>query len=228
MEPKKHPKANLEKKRVFYFQIALTLVLLLVLFIFEYRSYEIEATTLGNIAFEAEFEEDIENTFREKQPPPPALLPPPVELIIVADDQEVDEVDIADTESDEETEIEPIDEQEEEVTDEPFISVEEMPQFKGCNADVKCTESKMIQFIAKHVKYPPIAKENNITGRVYISFVVDKTGLVTQVKVVRSIDQYLDAEALRVVKLMPRFKAGRQRGKPVNVRYNIPINFTLN
>ena len=141
---------------------------------------------------------------------------------------EVDEIEIADTESDEETEIEFIDEQEEEATDEPFMIVEEMPQFKGCDDDVKCTESQMIQFIAKHIKYPPIAKENNITGKVYISFVVNKTGHVTQVKVVRSIDQYLDAEALRVVKLMPKFKAGRQRGKPVNVKYNIPINFTLN
>ncbi|MEE3037390.1 MAG: hypothetical protein VX344_03085 [Bacteroidota bacterium] len=90
--------------------------------------------------------------------------------MIVNDKMKVDEIVMADTESDEETEIEFIDEQEEEATDESFIIFEEMPQFRGCDDVVKCTESQMIQFIAKHIKYTHIAKENNITVKVYISF----------------------------------------------------------
>ena len=86
----------------------------------------------------------------------------------------------------------------------------------------------LMKYIAKNTKYPPIAKENNITGRVFVSFVVDKTGKVTKVKILRGVDKYLDAEAVRVVKSMPKFKPGKQRGKAVNVQYNVPINFKLN
>lgn len=228
MKPKKHPKTNLEKNRTLYFQIGLIVALLVVLIIFEYKAYDNEIQDLGKVVFDVEFEEDVENTFREKKAPPPAFIPPPLELIIVADDQDIEEVEIADTDSDEDTEIEYFEEQEEEMTDEPFPIVEDMPRFSGCGAEAKCTDEKMIRFIAKNIKYPPIAKENNITGKVYISFVVSKTGKVTNVEVVRSVDKYLDAEAVRVINLMPNFEPGKQRGKPVNVKYNIPINFTLN
>ena len=104
--------------------------------------------------------------------------------------------------------------------------VEDMPRFQGCTDD-QCTQLKIMTFIAKNTRYPPIAKENNITGRVFISFVVDKTGTVSNVKVLRGVDKYLDAEAVRVVKSMPKFKPGKQRGKAVNVQYNVPINFKL-
>ena len=228
MKPKKHPKTNLEKNRTLYFQIGLIVALLVVLIIFEYKAYDNEIQDLGKVVFDVEFEEDVENTFREKKAPPPAFIPPPLELIIVADDQDIEEVEIADTDSDEDTEIEYFEEQEEEMTDEPFPIVEDMPRFSGCGDEAKCTDEKMIRFIAKNIKYPPIAKENNITGKVYISFVVSKTGKVTNVEVVRSVDKYLDAEAVRVINLMPNFEPGKQRGKPVNVKYNIPINFTLN
>ena len=86
----------------------------------------------------------------------------------------------------------------------------------------------LMKFIQKTTKYPPIAKENDITGKVYVTYVVNKKGKVTSVKVVRGVDKYLEAEAVRVVKLLPYTTAGKQRGKPVNVQYTIPINFTLN
>ena len=132
------------------------------------------------------------------------------------------EIEIEDTESDEDLEIE----EEEEVTDEVFVIVEDMPRFQGC-ADDQCTQMEIMKYIAKNTKYPPIAKENNITGRVFVSFVVDKTGKVTQVKVLRGVDKYLDAEAVRVVQSMPKFKPGKQRGKTVSVQYSVPINFKL-
>ena len=77
-------------------------------------------------------------------------------------------------------------------------------------------------------KYPPMAKEYNITGKVYVRFVVDKSGSVTNVEVVRGVDKSLDAEAVRVIKSLPKYKPGKQRGKAVKVMFTVPINFTLN
>jgi protein TonB len=222
MEPKKNPKFDLEKKRGLFMQIGLAVSLLIVLGAFEYRTYEKSASSLGDITLEADWEEEIENTFREKKPPPPP--PPPPEVIeIVENEEEIEEVEIEDTESDEDTEIV----EEEEVTDEVFIIAEDMPLFKGCSDD-ECTQLEIFKHIAKNTKYPAIAKENNITGKVYVQFVVDKSGAVSNVNVIRGVDKYLDAEALRVVKSLPKFTPGRQRGKPVKVQYNVPITFRLN
>ena len=99
--------------------------------------------------------------------------------------------------------------------------VENMPEFPGGDAG-------LMKYIQKNVKYPPIAKEYNITGKVYVSFIVDKSGSVTDVKIVRGVDKSLDAEAVRVVKSLPKYKPGKQRGKAVRVMFTIPINFTLN
>ena len=222
MEPKKNSNVDLEKKRGLFIQIGLAVSLLIVLGAFEYRSYEKGASSLGDFNLEADWEEEIENTFREEKPPPPPP-PPPDEIVIVEDEEEIEnEIEIEDTESDEDLEIE----EEEEVTDEVFVIVEDMPRFQGC-ADDQCTQMEIMKYIAKNTKYPPIAKENNITGRVFVSFVVDKTGKVTQVKVLRGVDKYLDAEAVRVVQSMPKFKPGKQRGKTVSVQYSVPINFKL-
>lgn len=224
MEPKKNPNVDLEKKRGLYIQIGLALALLLVLGAFEYRSYEKGISSLGDFDMEADWEEEIENTFREEKPPPPPP-PPPDEIVIVEDEEEIKkEIQIEDTESDEDLEVE---EEEEETTDEVFLIVEDMPRFMGC-ADKACTEKEIMKYIAKNTKYPPIAKENNITGRVFVSFVVDKSGNVTRVKILKGKDKYLDAEAVRVVQSLPNFKPGKQRGKPVNVEYKVPINFKLN
>ena len=110
---------------------------------------------------------------------------------------------------------------EEDDDDEVFMVVENMPVFPGGDLG-------LMKYIQKNVKYPPIAKEYNITGKVYISFVVDKSGSVTNVKVVRGVDKNLDAEAVRVIKSLPKYKPGKQRGKAVKVRVYAPINFTLN
>ena len=116
--------------------------------------------------------------------------------------------------------------EEEETTDEVFMVVEEMPRFKDC-LDAQCTQIEIMKYISKNTIYPKTAKENFIMGRVFVSFVVNKNGEVDRVKVLRGVDQYLDAEAVRVVQSMPKFKPGKQRGKTVNVQYNVPINFKL-
>ena len=108
-----------------------------------------------------------------------------------------------------------------EVNDEFFMVVENMPEFPGGDLG-------FMKYIQRNLNYPPIAEEYNITGKVYISFIVDKSGSVKNVKVVRGVDKNLDAEAVRVVKSLPKYKPGTQRGRAVNVMFTIPINFTLN
>jgi len=101
-----------------------------------------------------------------------------------------------------------------------FNIVEIMPEFPG-------GEKALRNFIATNVKYPIKAQENGIQGKVYISFVVNKTGKVTDAKVVRGVDPSLDKEALRVVNNLPQWKPGKQHGKKVNVNYTVPISFAL-
>ena len=217
MQVKKNPKVDLEKKRSLYLQIGLIIALLLVYAAFEYKNYDKSSYNLGDLNLDDLEEEIIPITKQEQKPPPPP--PPPPEIIeIVEDEVEIEEeLEIEDTESDEDEIIEI----EEEDDDEFFMVVENMPEFPGGDLG-------LMKYIQKNVKYPPIAKEYNITGKVYVQFIVDKSGIVTNVKVVRGVDKNLDAEAVRVVKSLPKYKPGKQRGKPVRVMFTIPINFTLN
>jgi protein TonB len=101
-----------------------------------------------------------------------------------------------------------------------FTIVEEMPSFPG-------GEEKMLEYISRNIKYPPVARENGIMGRVYVTFVVDKDGKIKEAKILRGIGGGCDEEALRVIKTMPDWKAGRQNGRSVQVQFNLPVNFTL-
>ena len=217
MKPKKNPDISLENKKGFFFQIGLIITLVIVLGAFEWKSYEKVDYNLGQLNLDDLEEEIIPITKQEIKPPPPP--PPPPEVIeIVEDEVEIEEeLEIEDTESDEDIAIEI----EEESDDEFFMVVENMPEFPGGDLG-------LMKYIQRNVKYPPIAKEYNITGKVYVSFIVDKSGAVTNVKIVRGVDKTLDAEALRVVKSLPKYKPGKQRGKAVRVMFTIPINFTLN
>ena len=107
-----------------------------------------------------------------------------------------------------------------EVKEEVFRSVEQMPQFPG-------GEAALMKFLQSHINYPPMAAENNVQGKVVVQFVVDKTGKVGEVKVVRSVDKDLDKEAVRVCKSLPKFTPGRQNGQAVSVWYTLPVTFKL-
>jgi len=216
MQPKKNPKVSLENKKGMFFQIGLAVTLLAILIAFEWKSYDKTNYNLGDLNLDDMEEEIIPITRQEVKPPPPP--PPPPEIIeIVEDEVEIEnEVEIEETETDEEEMIE-IEEDDEEF----FMVVENMPEFPGGDLG-------LMKFIQKNVRYPAIAKEYNITGKVYVSFIVDKKGNVTNVKIVRGVDKNLDAEAVRVVSSLPEYKPGKQRGKAVRVMFTIPINFTLN
>lgn len=105
-------------------------------------------------------------------------------------------------------------------TDEVFKVVEVEPEFPG-------GVEALYKYLAENIKYPVMAKNNKVEGRVYITFVIEKDGTVSDAKVLRSVNEELDAEALRVINAMPKWKPGMQRGVPVRVQYNIPINFKL-
>ena len=216
MIPKKNPKISLENKKGMFFQVGLAVTLIAVLISFEWKSYDKSNYNLGDLNLDDMEEEIIPITRQEVKPPPPP--PPPPEIIeIVEDEVEIEnEVEIEETDTDEDEIIE-IEEDDEEF----FMVVENMPEFPGGDLG-------LMKFIQKNVRYPAIAKEYNITGKVYVSFIVDKQGSVTNVKIVRGVDKNLDAEALRVVSLLPKYKPGKQRGKAVRVMFTIPINFTLN
>ena len=111
-------------------------------------------------------------------------------------------------------------EKKEEKKEEIFRSVEQMPQFPG-------GEAALMKYLQSHINYPPMAAENNVQGRVVVQFVVDKTGKVGVVKVVRSVDKDLDKEAVRVCKSLPKFTPGRQNGQAVSVWYTLPVTFKL-
>ncbi len=228
MEQKKTKKADLENKRGTFLLLGLVISLGIVLFAFEWQTKPSEASTLGQIETQEVEEEIIPVTRREEvKPPPPPPPPKVVEVLnIVEDDVEIDEeLDIADTEADDETfiDIAPIlstPEEDDVDEDKIFAIVEEQPEFPGGNR-------ALYAYIHSNVRYPVLAQENGIQGRVFVKFVVDTDGSVSNVEVTRGVDASLDKEALRVIKSLPKFKPGKQRGRPVRVFFNASINFQL-
>lgn len=227
MELKKSPKADLESKKSIFVQIGLVLALGICLYGFEATSKVEQVGDLGSIEGQAVEEEIIPITRQDEIKPPPPPPPPKVVdmLVIVDDDTDIkDELEIEDTEVDDKTAITAVMQVavEKEVEEEApvFFIVEEMPEFPGGDAALR-------SFIAQSVKYPVIAQENGIQGKVYVNFVVGKDGSITNAKIARGVDPSLDKEALRVVNSLPKWKPGKQGGKPVRVSYTVPINFVL-
>lgn len=223
MDLKKNPKADLEKKRLIFLQIGLLVALGAVLLAFEWKTYDKTLINLGQLQVDDTPEEMIPITKPEEIPPPPPPPPPPV-LNIVEDDVEIEnEIEIQETEVDDDTEIQVVEiEEAEEEIDEPeiFMIVEQMPEFPG-------GEAALHSYLQKNIKYPPVARENGISGTVYVNFVVTETGAITDIKILRGIGGGCDEEAVRVIKAMPSWKPGKQRGKAVKVSFNCPINFKL-
>ncbi len=228
MEVKKTPKADLESKRNLFLILGLVLALGFILAAFEYKASPKKTDSLGQIQMQ-EVEEEIIPITREQevQPPPPPPPPQVVEVLnIVDDDVEIEDELFIDTEvtADMVIDVAPVistqRQEEEEEDTQVFFIVEDMPEFPG-------GELALRQFIANAIKYPVIAQENGIQGRVYVTFVVNTDGSVADARIARGVDPSLDKEALRVVNTLPKWKPGQQRGKPVRVSYTVPINFVL-
>ena len=225
MEIKKSPKADLQNKRGLLLEIGLVVALILVIAAFAYtpKEYRIEKPDLNYGPVE---EEITEITRQDQKPPEP---PKKVEVKVIADLLQVvtndtkitTEVDFA--EFDENTEvIQQVDVVEETIEDDqPFLIAETMPSFQGGDLNTFRT------WVQQNVKFPQIAPENGIQGRVSCSFVVNKDGSIVDAEVIRGVDPSLDKEALRVINSMPKWSPGKQRGKPVRVKYTVPVTFRL-
>ena len=227
MELKKSDKANLNKSRVLFIEIGLLIALGASLLAFEWQaSPEEDKKTDG--AMDIAVEEELIAQTRQEEPPPPAPEPPKVTdfLEILSDDVKIDtHIDI-NMDVDLNAEITPVEftptavEEEEETV--LFAIVEDKPTFMGEDA-----EAGFRKWVFSKIVYPPIAAENGITGRVFYEFAIDKSGNVCDIKLLRGVDPLLDAEALRVLKMSPKWTPGMQRGKPVKVRYQFPFMFQL-
>ena len=225
MEEKKSPKANLENKKLMFIQIGMIISLLIAWMAFEHKSYDKREIDPSLLNREVVLDEEmVEITKQEEQKPQPVEVPmQTTQLEIVQDDVEVEDIEI-NAEVDQQEVIEeyvPVEVEEEEVVEqEIFQIVEEMPSYPG-------GEAKLMEYVAKNIKYPQIARETGIQGRVFVGFVVEPDGSVSNVKVLRGIGGGCDEEAMRVVKSMPKWKPGKQRGKAVRVSYMLPVNFKL-
>lgn len=225
MEAKKTPKADLEKKRGLFVQIGLIVALAAMLVAFEWKTYDARQLDPGGRQAEAIEEEMIEITQQNKPPPPPAPPPTTTLINIVQDNVEIEDDFMIDAEANQLTEIPtyvpPAVTEEEEVAEaEIFTVVEDQPTFPG-------GDEARIRFLTNNIKYPQMARESSIQGTVYVTFVVERDGSVTDVRVLRGIGGGCDEEAIRVIKAMPKWVPGKQRGKPVRVQFNMPIKFTL-
>ncbi len=226
MEIKKTDKANLEKSRGIFLQLGYVVALGIVLLAFEWGSRPANLNSLGELGDMDLEEEIIPITRQQNEPPPPPPPPQTTEVInIVEDDVEIeDELILDDTEADQDTKIEIVefDEEDEEVNEqEVFFVVEDMPTFQGKSSDA------FRIYIQQNLKYPIIAQENGISGRVFVQFDINGKGDIANVIVVRGVDPSIDKEAIRVVKSSPKWTPGKQRGRPVRVRFTFPIVFQL-
>lgn len=228
MKPKKTEKADLEKRRGLYLEIGLVVVLAAALVAFNIKSYDAKKIEVQQRTAEDEIEETVIQTQDDTPPPPPPPEPEVVttEVNIIENDAESENelnMDVFDKlEKQENVEIAQVtvEDEEEEVEDEIFQVVEQDPEYPG-GVDA------LYKFIQQNLKYPQLAKENNITGRVFVQFVVEKDGSVSNVKAARDIGGGCGAEAVRVIKSMPKWTPGKQRGKAVRAAYTLPVNFVL-
>ncbi|NLZ72969.1 MAG: energy transducer TonB [Bacteroidales bacterium] len=230
MEIKKTPKADLENKKSTWLLVGYVIALALMFVAFEWTQRDIVIDTSQGIA-DLVFEEEIIPITQQPEqapPPPPEVIeeaPQIAEVLnIVEDDQDVGDIRLASSEeTGERVEVkyvpvvEVVDEPDEE---EIFEVVENMPEFPGGPAE-------MMKFLSNNIRYPTIAQENGIQGRVIVQFVVNSDGTIVDANVVRSVDPFLDKEALRVINSMPKWKPGMQRGKAVRVKYTLPVMFRL-
>jgi protein TonB len=231
MNPRKTDKADLEKKKGLYLQIGIVLALSMVWMAFEWKTFESGPSSLGTLD-NVVIDDDMIATNRKPPPPPP---PPPavIEIINIVDDKvEIDEIQLESTEFDDDEDIELIDEiDDDEIYN--FVNVESRPIFPGCeNLSTEeersnCFALETQRFVLRNFEFPEMAIQMGIQGKVWVEFVVDKSGLVTGVAIVRGVDKLLDDEALRVVKKLPRMKPAKVGGRSVSMRYSLPINARL-
>ena len=225
MEIKKNPEVDVQNKRTLLFEIGFALALLAVIGAFLYTPKEYRIEQVEQVAEVVE-EEITEITRQDQKPPEP---PKRTEITVITDvlsivtnDEKIStNVDFAEFAEDVEI-IQQVAVEEEVIEDDqPFVKVEEMPSFQG--GDLQTFRN----WVQGKVRYPQIAQENNISGRVFLMFVVERDGTLTNIQVLQTPDSSLSDEAIRVLKTSPKWKPGKQRNQTVRVKYTLPIDFRI-
>ena len=232
MISKKNPQADLNNKSSFYFAIGLFLVLFISWRAIEYKNWDDDG--YGYVALDVENDDDEEIPITEqlKTPPPPPPPPAPEIIEIVEDEEEIEETIIESTETDQEEIVEEVEVVEEDLDlDVPFAIIEDVPLFPGCERVPKsqrrdCFQEKIQQHIIRNFRYPEIAQEMGIQGRVFVQFTIGKDGSISGIRT-RGPDKNLEKEADRIISKLPRMTPGKQRGRPVRVPFSVPITFKL-
>ena len=239
MEVKKNPSADLNKNSGLYFVIGLTLVLFLTWRALEFKSYPKQDKIVEMLNVVEDLKEDVPITEQIKTPPPPPPPSAPEIIEIVEDAAEIEETVIESAESSQDQVVEEVvdvddvevGEEEEEISV-PFAIIENVPVFPGCesakgNAERKaCFQKKIQDHIKKEFRYPQIAAEMGIQGRVFVQFAINSKGYIDGIRT-RGPDPGLEKEASRIVSSLPKMTPGMQRGRAVTVPYSIPVNFKL-
>ncbi len=233
MEPKKNPKADVGRNSGLYFVIGLAVVMLLVWRGLEWKKYDKANDYDIALSVEDQLDEEVPMTEQIKTPPPPPPPAAPEVIEVVEDEEEVEETVIESTETSQEEEVMEIEEVEVEEVEEdisvPFAVIEDVPVFPGCEGasnKKQCFQEMMQKHIRKNFRYPEIAQEMGIQGRVAVMFTIQKDGSIGDIRM-RGPDKNLEAEAMRIIKKLPKMTPGKQRGRPVKVPFSIPITFKL-
>ena len=233
MKPKKNPKADLNKNSSLYFVIGLCVILFVSWRAIEWKTYDASDLLLQKLNVDDDDDEEVPLTEQIKTPPPPPPPPAPEIIEVVEDEEEVEETVIESTETDQdEIIIEEIEVEDEfEDIDVPFAVIEDVPIFPGCESVAKsqrraCFQEQMNKHIRKNFRYPDIAQEMGIQGRVYVNFIIAKDGSITNIRM-RGPDKNLENEAARIIGRLPKMTPGKQRGRAVRVPFSIPITFRL-
>ncbi len=232
MQPKKNPKVDLNKNSSLYFAVGLALVLFIIWRGIEWKSYDKSAYLYESLNVVDDDDEEIPITEQIKTPPPPPPPPAPEVIEVVEDEEEIEETVIESTETDQEeiVEVEVLEEEFEDV-DVPFAIIEDVPIYPGCENVPKskrrdCFQEQINKHIRRNFRYPEIAQEMGIQGRVFVSFIISKDGTISNIRK-RGPDKNLEREAERIISKLPKMTPGKQRGRAVRVPFSIPITFRL-
>ncbi|WP_422858981.1 energy transducer TonB [Flagellimonas sp. S174] len=233
MELKKNPKADVGKNSTLYFVIGLAAVLGLVYGAMEWKKYDKANDYDISLNVEDQLDEEVPMTEQIKTPPPPPPPAAPEVIEVVEDEEEVEETVIESTETSQEEEVMEVEEVEVDEVDEdisvPFAVIEDVPVFPGCEKasnKKQCFQEMMQKHIRKNFRYPEIAQEMGVQGRVNVIFVIQKDGSIGNIRM-RGPDKNLEKEALRIINKLPKMTPGKQRGRAVKVPFSIPITFKL-
>ncbi|MCL6274866.1 energy transducer TonB [Muricauda sp. 2012CJ35-5] len=233
MELKKNPKADVGKNSSLYFVIGLAAVLGLVYGAMEWKKYDKANDYDISMNIEDQLDEEVPMTEQIKTPPPPPPPAAPEVIEVVEDEEEVEETVIESTETSQEEEVMEVEEVEVEEIDEdisvPFAVIEDVPVFPGCEGSSnkkQCFQDMMQKHIRKNFRYPEIAQEMGVQGRVNVIFVIQKDGSIGNIRM-RGPDKNLEKEAMRIIQKLPKMTPGKQRGRAVKVPFSIPITFKL-